>query len=225
MGKGGVLWGRLDMNTQDSQRVIYRRNRTIYRREIKNLSTSRDARGFYFRDCLRLSWSQRFDLAIARGHLRKESQLARTIPVARRGCNGVRTNSLFTIQTNRNRQSGSHSTSRDIVVSCRNCQSSIRTWRRRSFRNTQSKELECQKERKLNQTSRNDEACSTEEQFKRWSINNFIPISAEQGRSEHKRCSATDGTNFLFETEAAKAAQHEPRMAHSRESICTDARY
>jgi hypothetical protein len=29
----------------------------------------------------------------------------------------------------------------------------------------------------------------------------------------------------LFEIHAAFAAIHEPRMAHSRESICTDARY
>ncbi len=49
--------------------------------------------------------------------------------------------------------------------------------------------------------------------------------TAEQGRSVRKGCSATDGTSALLEIFAAHAARYEPRMAHSRESICTDARY
>ncbi|MBL6997378.1 MAG: hypothetical protein ISR75_02935 [Phycisphaerales bacterium] len=49
--------------------------------------------------------------------------------------------------------------------------------------------------------------------------------TAEQGRSVREGCSVTDDARTLFELHAASAAHQESRMALSRESICTDARY
>ena len=227
MGKGGVLWGRLVMLTQELKRVIYWRNRTIYRRQVTSLTTCRNERGFFLRHSVRLTRTQRYDLALTRAHIREESKFARTILVARRGRYGVRTDSLFSIETNRNRQSRPNSSSGHIVIACWNRTSSVRAWSRRPFGSSEPRELECKESREFSQASRHHEASETKQWFKRggrMNVNNSISI-AEQGCSAYKGSSVMDDTTTLIEVFAAKAAKHESRTTLLCESICTDARY
>jgi len=227
MGKGGVLWGRLAMNKLDQQRVIYRRNRTIYRRQVTNLSPSRSERGLFIWGRIRFSRTQRHHLALTRAYLRKESKLPRTIFASRRGRDGVRTDSVFTIKKNRNRQSGADSPSRSVALTCWNRKASIRFGRGRSSGIVEPRKLECEKGRKSRQTQRHHDACSEKGRCERRENLNTQPLisTVEQGRSAIKVSMLTDDMCALFEIFAASAAQHESRTTHFSESICMDARY
>lgn len=118
MGKDGVLWGRLEMLTKDSHSVIYRRNRTVYRREVENFYPCGDEGWVFFRDCLRITRTKRHDLAFARRHLREESTIHGAISIAGRRCNGVRADSFFTVKKNRDRQIRTDSLARCTAHTC-----------------------------------------------------------------------------------------------------------
>ena len=169
MGKGGVLWGRLEMLAKDSNFVIYRRNRSIYRRQVACVDSLRNESRIFDgarpEHCLCIAGTKHGDLALARSNIRVNGELIRTITSARRRCNGFRTSSLFSISQDRNRQGWTYSLARRVIGSSADNRSCSDLRSPRSSRTARREQLGRFARTKTFQTSRHNDTCKTA----RWS--------------------------------------------------------
>ena len=146
VGKFGVLWGRKIMRSHNVHHVIHRQHRKINRRQASFVNTHGDAvrfcDGFWSERRVRLARGSWMHLPLAGGDIRSDVQLARPIASSRRRSNGVRTITLFSNETNRNRQSGADSFAGDLVRICQHRQPSSCYWGTGSSRNQKSRPME-----------------------------------------------------------------------------------
>jgi len=230
MGKGGVLWGRLVMKNQTLHNVIYRRNRTVYRRKATNLYTKRDAPSFSYgrriAGCVCISGTKRFDLVMARTQVRSLGEYARAIRTAS-GCrDGISSRDFFQDKPTRNRQSWSNSPSRETAQICTNRPSSNAAWCPDSFGSRERKQLGIVSRRDNAEATTRSYGSSQEEQStKTMRFFTHLISTMEHGCSVRKGDCVRDDTTTLHEIYAVPTAFCEPRMAHRRESTCTDVRY
>ena len=212
------------MTNRTTHHVIYRRNRTIYRRKVKNLYTSRDADCIFVWNSVRIAWGERLYLALSRGNVRAKGKFARSITLSRRRHDGFRANILFAISTAGNRQARKDTPSRNSLGKSRDSWASVCDWSRGSSRNPQSFGLGEKARSKPQQTSGNHEASALQRQREHQFMNKLISIT-EQGRSVREGFSDTDGAQTLCEIFAANCCIYESGTTLFSESICTDARY
>jgi len=233
MGKGGVLWGRLEMATKDSTRVIYWRNRSIYRQQTSYVNPLRDAagirRGSRTEHRLRIAGTNRINLDLARKNVRNHGELIGTVTPSRRGRDGLRTSFLFTVTKNRNRQGRPYPFTRFIVESCKDYRPHSHLGGKRPFGIAGRNQVGGLTETKSFGISRHHYKSKTAGDCwftKDHRMTGFNEISfTEQGRSGCEEVGVTDDAPTSCEIQAATAAWSGPRMVHKRVRTCTDARY
>ncbi len=227
MGKCGVLWGRLVTMTKEPHSVIYRRNRTIYRRQVADFNTRRDAVGFLIGNCIRVTGTKRHSLVISGRYIRKESKFNGAIVASRRGCDGIRTDTLFPIKKNRDRQVRTNSVARFTSYTRFDFRSGLHPWCRGSFRNNESQKVGRSSRRKTIQTSRVHGTCEKTDEVKKGfervrTYKRFLMHSRAAGQSS---CDASWTTQLTCGNYMQFSAKNESRMTQSGESASTDARH
>ena len=147
------------MRPHSKHHVIHRQHRQINRRQTAFVYTNRNASGvrcWIRTKCgLCIAWYSGVYLPLAGINFRSAFKLVRPIASARRRCDGIRTNFVFSIKAARIRQSGTHSTARITARVCGHQQHSSCDWRSGSSRTSRSSTVGSFARRKTFEVARN----------------------------------------------------------------------